>query len=101
MPADVGEKVIEAVQDPPGAIGEPQVLFCAKDVASGPANVYELMFSTALPVLEIVTVCAVDFVPAICVLKVRLVGDAVAIGAGGGGVMPEIETCGLVTALRM
>jgi hypothetical protein len=102
LPVADGENVTEAEHDAPAASVLPHVFVCAKSAAFEPETAMLEIVNAALP--EFVSVR--DFeeldVPTCCDPKLRLVGDRVTAGAGGGALAPvpdSARVCGLPEAL--
>jgi hypothetical protein len=84
LPAAPGAKVMEMVQASPAASVVPQVVaLCAKLLALDPVMLMAMFVSAALPVLEIVAICAAEVTPATA-LKLSDDGASKAMGAGAG-----------------
>jgi len=103
VPVADGENVTEAVHDAPAASVPPHVFVCAKSAAFEPETAMLVIVNAALP--EFVSVKGFDEldVPTCCEPKLRLVGDRVTAGAGGGGALAPVpdsaRVCGLPEAL--
>jgi len=81
LPAAVGPKVTEIVQFAPAARDALQVFVWWNWPASAPVTLMPLMFSTALPGFDKVSVCAALVLPTLTLPKERLAGFRVACGA--------------------
>ena len=95
LPFDVGAKVTLSVQlvwalSVPPPSGQVLALVRAKLLALVPVIVMLLMVSGALPVFDSVTVLGALVVFAFCLLKLRLVGDRMAVGAAPVPDMPAV-----------
>ena len=77
-PVAVGVKVTDAVHVAPAASELPQVLVCAY----GAAVEIELIEAAAVPVLEIVTLCAALVVPVFWLPKESELGEAESVALG-------------------
>lgn len=105
VPVADGENVTEAAHDAPAASVLPHVFVCAKSAAFEPETEMLEIVNAALP--EFVSVKDFDEldVPTCCEPKLRLVGDRVTAGAGGGGALAPVpdsaRVCGLPEALSV
>ena len=80
VPAAMGLKVTETVQDPPAA-RFPQLLVWVNEEGLEPPVIMLVRVSAAFPVFLSVTVCAADEEPSLVEGNVRLVGDKLTAGA--------------------
>ena len=100
VPAAVGSKVTEMVQEEPAASAPPQVFVAAKAALLVPVKLMLAIASGALPVLVSVAVCAVLFVPVSMEPKSRVEGVSVAAGAAAAVPVPvRVLVCGEPFAL--
>ena len=100
LATELGVNVTEIVQDEPAASVSPQVVVSAKSVGFAPPIVTPEIVSVAFPVLDNVSVCALDVTPWTTLPKLTVVGESVATGAGG--TVPEpvsVAVCGEPVAL--
>jgi len=81
VPAALGAKTTEIVQEPPAASALPQLFVEVNEELLVPATLMLLMFSVALPVFVSVAVCAAVVVPVDIDPKSSLEGVSVAAGA--------------------
>jgi hypothetical protein len=95
-----GVNVTEMVHDASAARVSPHVVVSAKSVAFVPPIVMPEIVSVAVPVFDSVTVCALDVAPDTTFPKLSVVGERVAIGAGGTVPVPlSVAVCGEPVAL--
>jgi hypothetical protein len=100
LAAELGVNVTEIVQDAPAASVAPQVLVSAKSLGFVPPIVMPEMFSTALPVFDSVSGCALVVTPVATLPKLSVVGESVAVGAAAAVPVPwSVIVDGLAFAL--
>jgi len=98
--AAAGVNVTAMVQVAEAASVAPQVVDFAKSAGLAPPRVMLVMLRAALPVFESVRVCGRAVVPTLVVGKASVVGESVAMGAGGGVPVPvSVADCDGVAEL--
>lgn len=102
MEASAGVKVTLMVQELDALSEEPQLLVRAKSAGLVPPSAMLAMLNAAVPVLESVSVCAAEVLPALVLGKVMLVGESVAVGTAAATPVPvRAMDCGEFVALSV